>query len=167
MAAVAIDKEFQWPMWTAIAGGIGLYYFMSKYAGGVKKMQEMFKELEETRSARDAAIATAGQAMVLVASLSAIEKLLREKLKSTEEALKKEREASAEMQQMHHKNSGIMQNKRAAIDEINLRKAEILQLEKANEDWKRRHANLEARYAELEAKLKEKKGVVRNKAATR
>jgi hypothetical protein len=129
----AIEKP-SWPWW-AVAGGLGVYYF-SKYFG-VKQMQEILKELEETRSARDAAVATAGQAMVLVASLTALEKLLRGKLKAVEDALKKEREDSMEA---HHKNFEARQN-----------------LEKANEDWKRKHADLEARCAELEAKLKEKK----------
>ena len=139
----AIEKQF-WP-WLALGGGLGVYYFTKYFGVKQMQMQEVLKELEETRAARDAAVATAGQAMVLVASLTALEKILRGKLKAAEDALKKEREDSMEA---HDKNFRARQN---------LEKANEENLEKANEDWKRKHADLEARCAELEAKLKEKK----------
>jgi hypothetical protein len=120
--------------WLAIAGAG--YYFIHKYLGA-KTMKETYQELEETRAARDAAVATASQTFKLVESLGAIEKLLRGKLKNVEDALKKERDGSMEK---FHKDFEARQN-----------------LEKANEDWKHKHADLEARLGAIDEVLVENK----------
>jgi len=133
-----------WATWSSllypVLGALG-YWIMHKH-GGMKLMEEMVKEMEETRETRDAAVSTAAQAFKLVEHFMAAETLLREKLKAAEVALKKEREDSMEK---FHKDFDARQN-----------------LEKANEDWKRKHADLEVRCARLEATVQQYQSNAKN-----
>jgi len=123
------DPRLTWASLFLPGLSLGLYYIMNKY-GGMKKMEEMLKEMEEVRACRDEAIDTAAQAFKLVERLMASEKLLREKLRAAESALKKERDENMEK---FHKDFDARQN-----------------LEKANEDWKHKNADLEVRVQTLE-----------------
>jgi hypothetical protein len=140
-AKTSLADPRAWSAFLMPALGIGAYaiqqYLGAKMMEEQRALTKVTKELEEVREGRDAAIATAAQVFKLIEHFTAVEKFLREKLKAAEDALKKEREESMEV---HHKNFEARQN-----------------LERANEDWKRKHQGLEELCAQLEAKLKEKK----------
>lgn len=97
---------------------------------GLGTLSVSIHEETDARDARDAAIDAAVATIKVVEQSLATEKKLREQLASASAAFYREREEHSKSKLEAAKEIGEM--KRAAIDEINLRKAEIHQLEQEN-----------------------------------
>ena len=102
---------------------------------GLGTLSVTIHEESDARDARDAAIDAAAATIKVVEQSLAAEKKLREQLATANAAFYREREEHTKSKLEATKEIGEM--RRAAIDEINLRKAEIHQLEVENASLKR------------------------------
>jgi chromosome segregation ATPase len=102
---------------------------------GMGTLSVTIHEESDARDARDAAIDAAAATIKVVEQSLAAEKKLREQLASANAAFYREREEHTKSRLEAARE--ILEMKRAAVDEINLRKAEIHQLEMENASLKR------------------------------
>jgi len=109
---------------------------------GLGTLSVTIHEEHDARDARDAAIGAAAATIKVVEQSLATEKRLREQLASANAAFYKEREEHVKSKLEAAKEIRAM--RAAAIDEINLRKAEIHQLEHQHALLRRQVEKLEA-----------------------
>lgn len=105
---------------------------------GMGTLSVTIHEESDAREARDAAVGAAAATIKVVEQSLATEKKLREQLASANAAFYREREEHTKSKLEAARE--IREMKKAAIDEINLRKAEVHQLETENAALKRQLA---------------------------